>query len=86
MKVSINGNIDKEKMDSNIFVCRAFKKLEKIIDISREKILKPHKIIILKGQNAENEINKVPLENNYRYKIVKSMTDHDSKILIIEAN
>ena len=32
----------------DIIVCRAFKKLEEIIKISREIIKKPHKIIILK--------------------------------------
>ena len=52
--------------------------------ISREIISKPHKIIILKGKNAQEEINKVSLDINYSYKIEKSITSLDSKIIIID--
>ena len=47
---------------------------------------KPHKIIILKGKNAQLEINKVSLGSNYSYKLKSSITDDDSKIIIVEAN
>ena len=72
-------------MVADIVICRAFKKLGEIIDISREKIKKDHKIIILKGKNAQKEINNVSLTSNYSYKIKNSITDKNSKILIIDA-
>jgi|TARA_B110000881_G_scaffold190424_1_gene181667 16S rRNA (guanine527-N7)-methyltransferase len=88
-KVGINAvvreNVYSEKISSNYIVCRAFKKLKEIIKISRENALKPHKLIILKGKNAQEEINNVSLESNYKYKLEKSITDDDSKIIIIEA-
>ena len=88
-KVGINAvvreNVYSEKISSNYIVCRAFKKLKEIIKISRENALKPHKLIILKGKNAQEEINNVSLESNYKYKVEKSITDDDSKIIIIEA-
>ena len=74
----------KEKIVADVIVCRAFKKLEEILNISREKIQKPHKLIILKGKNAQSEINNVSLGSNYSYKIEKSITDHDSKIIIVD--
>ena len=46
---------------------------------------KPHKIIILKGKNAQYEINNVSLDTNYSYKMENSITDADSKIIVIEA-
>ena len=45
-------------LDSDIIICRAFKKLDQIIQVSREIAKKPHKLMILKGQNAQKEINK----------------------------
>ena len=85
LNVSIMGNIYEEIIDSKIIVCRAFKKLDEVIRISREKIKKPHKLLILKGKNAQNEINKVSLDKNYRYRLEESITDNDSKIIIINA-
>ena len=70
---------------SQIPIKRAFKKLPEIIRISREIVRKPHKIIILKGKNAQAEINNVSLPNNYSYKMVNSITNADSKIILIEA-
>ena len=46
---------------------------------------KPHKIIILKGKNAQAEINNVSLPPNYSYKLENSITDTDSKIILIDA-
>jgi len=79
-----NDVYDKEKIVADVIVCRAFKKLEEILKISREIIKKPHKLIILKGKNAQSEINNVSLGSNYSYKIEKSITDHDSKIIIVD--
>ena len=79
------GNIYENNLSTDLVVCRAFKKLEEIINISRETLRKPHKLIILKGKNAQLEINKVPLSKNYSYKLKDSNTDSDSKLIIIEA-
>jgi len=80
---TIEENIYKESISVDIIVARAFKKIDKIIDISREIVKKPHKIIVLKGRNAQNEIKNVSLASNYSYKLEKSITDNDSKLIII---
>jgi len=77
---------DYESIKSDYVVCRAFKKLDLIFDISREKIKNPHKLIILKGKNALNDLKKLPKDKNYRYKTVDSVTDRDSKIIIATKN
>ena len=86
INVDIVDNVFNEKINADIIVSRAFKKLDQIIKISRETIKKPHKIIILKGKNAQEEINNVSLASNYSYKLEKSITDIDSKIIVIEVN
>ena len=83
--ISIENNVYEKEVLADVIVCRAFKKLEEIIDISREIVKKPHKLIILKGKNAQSEINNVSLDPNYSYKLEKSITDDDSKIIIVEA-
>ena len=79
-----NDVYEKKKIVADVIVCRAFKKLSEILNISREKVKKPHKLIILKGKNAQSEINNVSLGSNYSYKLEKSITDHDSKIIIVD--
>ena len=83
--IEVKGDIYEDNITSDIIICRAFKKLKEIIRISRETIKKPHKIIILKGKNAQSEINNVSLGPNYSYKLVNSITDQDSKIILVEA-
>ena len=83
--LDIANDVYEEEILADIIVCRAFKKLEKILKISRETVKKPHKLIILKGKNAQSEINNVSLGSNYSYKLEKSITDHDSKIIIVDA-
>ena len=80
----IFGDYKREDITSYYVVSRAFKKLEEIIRISREMIKVNHKLIILKGRNAENEINKLKPYLNFMYKVESSITDPDSKILVIE--
>ena len=82
--IDIENDVYGKKIAANIIVCRAFKKLEEILKISREIVKKPHKLIILKGKNAQSEINNVSLGSNCSYKIEKSITDHDSKIIIVD--
>ena len=80
----IDNNVYDKTINADIVVSRAFKKLSEIVKISREIIKKPHKLIILKGKNAQYEINNVSFDNNYSYKLKNSITDIDSKIVIIE--
>ena len=82
--IAIENDVYQKKILADIIVCRAFKKLEEILRISREIVEKPHKLIILKGKNAQSEINNVSLGTNYSYKLENSITDHDSKIIIID--
>ena len=86
-KFDIEKNVyDYKIIRSDYIVCRAFKKLDLIFDISREKVKNPHKLIILKGKNALNDLKKLPKDKNYRYKTVDSVTDSDSKIIIATKN
>ena len=80
----LHENVYEQKIDANLIVVRAFKKLNEIINISREKIQNPHKILILKGKNAQKDINKVSLRANYSYKLLDSITDIESKIIIFD--
>ena len=84
LNVEIHDNVYNGIITADIIVCRAFKKLEHIIKISREIVRKPHQIIILKGKNAQAEINNVSLASNYSYKLENSITDADSKIILIK--
>ena len=70
-------------IDSNYIVSRAFKKLAEHIRISREIVKVNHKLIILKGKNAEEEIKQLNNNFNYSYNLEKSITAEDSKILIV---
>ena len=70
-------------INSNYVVSRAFKKLEEHIRISREIIKVNHKLIILKGKSAEEEIKQLNNNFNYSYNLEKSITAEDSKILIV---
>ncbi len=86
-KFEIEKNVyDYRFIRTDYIVCRAFKKLDLIFDISREKVKNPHKLIILKGKNALNDLKKLPKDENYRYKTVDSITDKDSKIIIATKN
>ncbi len=84
LNFEIKKNIYEDEVGSDVIVARAFKKLPEIMRISREIIKKPHKMIILKGKDAQSDINKVSMTQNYSYKVHKSVTDIDSKILIID--
>ena len=81
----IRKDINSVKIDSNYIVCRAFRKLSYILNISRENCVKNHKIIILKGKNAQEEIDNTSQMKNYKYRLENSITNNDSKIIIINA-
>ena len=82
----MENNYAEHEINSKYIVSRAFKKLPEIIRISREKANKPHTLIILKGKNAQEEIKKASKEMIYRYKLVNSITEKESKILIVNVS
>ena len=84
LNAEVCGDVRDEVLDSDIIVCRAFKKLEQVIQVSREIAKKPHKLMILKGQNAQEEINKTFKTKKYSYKLVNSITNDKSKIILME--
>ena len=84
IKASLFSNVFNEKIESDYITSRAFKKLDKIIQVSREIAKKPHKLLILKGQNAQEEAIKAFKNYKYSYKLEKSMTEEKSKILIAD--
>lgn len=86
INAEVLSNIHDEVLDSEIIVCRAFKKLDQVIQVSREIAKKPHKLIVLKGQNAQEELNKAFKNQKYPYKIENSMTDQHSRIIIMKFN
>ena len=71
-------------LDTDYIVCRAFKKLPEILRISRETHKKPHKLIVMLGKSAQDEINKASKGLIYKYKLVNSITSSDSKILLVD--
>ena len=87
-KLSINaqvyGNIYEELIDSDYVVTRAFKKFETVIQVSREIAQKSHKLIVLKGQNAQKDVKKAFQNEKYSYRLEKSITNEDSKIIIVD--
>ena len=86
LNAKVFGNIEHEFLDTDIIVCRAFKKLDKVIQVSREIAKKPHKLVILKGQNAQKELKNSFKTKKYPYKLESSMTNKDSKIILMEIN
>jgi 16S rRNA (guanine527-N7)-methyltransferase len=84
LNYDILGDYKFDLIASDYVVSRAFKKLEEVLRISREIIGVNHKLIILKGKNAENEINKLHQPLSFIYNLERSVTDRDSKILIVD--
>ena len=84
IKIKIFGNIYNESIDTDYIVSRAFKKLGSIIQVSREIAKKSHKLIILKGQNAQQDLKKAFNKEKYDYKLENSITNEDSKIIIVD--
>jgi len=82
--VEICGNVYDGFIDTDYIVSRAFKKLEAIIQVSREIAKKSHKLIILKGQNAQKDLKKAFKKEKYDYKLENSITVKESKIIIVD--
>ena len=84
LKVEILGNVYANSIDSDYIISRAFKKLDAIIQVSREIARKSHKLIILKGQKAQEELKKAFNKEKYDYKLESSITNVNSKIIIVD--
>jgi len=84
INVEIYENVYQDFIDTDYIVSRAFKKLEAIIQVSREIAKKSHKLIVLKGQNAQEDLKKAFIKEKYDYKLENSITNEDSKIIIVD--
>ena len=60
--------------------------MPEILRISRETAKKPHKLIVMLGKSAQEELNKASKDSINKYKLVSSITSSDSKILLLDAN
>jgi len=80
-----NNDYQSHIIDTDYIVCRAFKKLPEILRISRETMKKPHKLIVMMGKSAQDELKKASKGMIYKYKLVPSITESDSKILLVDA-
>ena len=86
LTAEVFGDVKEEVLNSEIIICRAFKKLRQVIQVSREIAKKPHKLIILKGQNAQEELNNTLKTKKYPYKLENSITNRNSKIILMKIN
>ena len=84
LKIDILGNVYENSIDTDYIISRAFKKLEAIIQVSREIAKRSHKLIILKGQNAQEDLKKAFNKEKYDYKLENSITNEESKIIIVD--
>ena len=84
LNIEVRGDIYEGSIDTDYIVSRAFKKLETIIQVSREIVKKSHKLIILKGQNAQEDLKKAFNKEKYDYKLENSITNEESKIIIVD--
>ena len=86
LSAQVFGDVREHSLVSNIIVCRAFKKLDQVIQVSREIAKRPYKLMILKGQNAQKEINSSLKTKKYPYKLESSITNNESKIILMDIN
>ena len=81
-----NNDYQSHILDTDYIVCRAFKRLPEILRISRETAKRPHKLIVMLGKSAQEELNKASKDSINKYKLVTSITSSDSKILLLDVN
>ena len=79
-----DNDYQSHKIETDYIICRAFKKLPEILRISRETHKKTHKLIVMLGKSAQDEINKASKDLIYKYKLMDSITSSDSKILLVD--
>ena len=58
--------------------------MDRIIEISREIATKKHKLIVLKGKSAQEEVESSLKKSIFKYKLVDSITDKKSKIIFVD--
>ena len=82
----INKNIfeSAQKIDGDVFVARAFKPLEKILELMHNKTEKWQKIIIFLGKKGNEQLLQASKIWDIEYKQRGSITSNDSKILEIK--
>ena len=69
-----DNDYQSHKINSSYIVSRAFKKLPEMIRISRETAQRPHKMIIMMGKSAQEELNKASKGLIFKYKLESSIT------------
>ena len=77
----INDRVENISIEVNVIVARGFSALDKIFDITRN--IHYNKMVLLKGQNVEFEIDSAYKNWEFSYTKNKSITNADSYILDI---
>ena len=80
------------RLDLYLYYIRMFKSrslatkfiLSNRLRVSGQVLKKPHKLIVMMGKSAQEEINKASKGLIYKYKLVNSITSSDSKILLAD--
>ena len=85
LNAEVLGNLNNyKKINANYVTARAFRKFEVILQFSREKVAKPHKLIVFIGKNSQDKLNNISNSLKFKYKLVNSETDTNSKIFFGE--
>ena len=85
LNAEVLGNLNNyKKINANYVTARAFRKFEVILQFSREKVAKPHKLIVFIGKNSQDKLNNISNTLKFKYKLVNSETDTNSKIFFGE--
>ncbi|AZL15631.1 16S rRNA (guanine(527)-N(7))-methyltransferase RsmG [Rickettsiales endosymbiont of Stachyamoeba lipophora] len=83
---AIVENLDINVYDTNlsaVITARAFTALDNLIKIVYKKLPEKHKLILLKGENYQQEINKALSKYHMNISLDESITNQNSKIIII---
>ena len=85
LNAEVFGNLNNFKeINANYVTARAFRKFNEILQFSREKVIKPYKLIVYIGKNSQDQLNNISNSVKFKYKLVNSETDTDSKIFFGE--
>ena len=85
LNAEVLGNLDNfKKINANYVTARAFRKFNVMLQFSREKVTKPHKLIVFMGRNSQDKLNNISNTLKFKYKLVNSETDTNSKIFFGE--
>ena len=85
LNAEVLGNLDNfKKINANYVTARAFRKFNVMLQFSREKVTKPHKLIVFMGRNSQDKLNNISNSIKFKYKLINSETDTNSKIFFGE--